>query len=60
MPTPEQFLYESTGVETFFTDGLDPEPRSRRTFAFHRPETLAQWASEARSLRRVCATCRRR
>jgi type I restriction enzyme R subunit len=44
--TPLPFLYESTGVETFFTNGLDPEPRSRRTFAFHRPETLAQWARE--------------
>ena len=49
--TPLPFLYESTGVETFFTNGLDPEPRSRRTFAFHRPETLAGWASEARSVR---------
>jgi type I restriction enzyme R subunit len=41
---PLPFLYESTGVETFFTNGLDPEPRSRRVFAFHRPETLAEWA----------------
>ncbi len=49
--SPLPFLYESTGVETFFTNGLDPEPRSRRTFAFHRPETLAQWASETRSVR---------
>lgn len=49
--TPLPFLYESTGVETFFTNGLDPDPRSRRTFAFHRPETLAGWASEARSVR---------
>jgi type I restriction enzyme, R subunit len=40
---PLPFLYESTGVETFFTNGLDPDPRSRRTFAFHRPETLAGW-----------------
>ena len=38
---PLPFLYESTGVETRFTNGLDPEPRSRRVFAFHRPETLA-------------------
>ena len=44
---PLPFLYESTGVETFFTNGLDPEPRSRRVFAFHRPETLAEWAVEA-------------
>lgn len=40
------FLYESTGVETFFTNGLDPQPRSRRVFAFHRPETLAEWAAD--------------
>lgn len=40
---PLAFLYESTGVETYFTSGLDPEPRSRRVFAFHRPETLAEW-----------------
>ncbi len=30
---PLPFLYESTGVETFFTDGRDPLPRSRRTWA---------------------------
>jgi type I site-specific restriction endonuclease len=42
--SPLPFLYESTGVETFFTNGLDPDPRSRRVFAFHRPETLASWA----------------
>jgi type I restriction enzyme R subunit len=48
---PLPFLYESTGVETFFTNTLDPEPRSRRTFAFHRPETLAQYATEVASLR---------
>src|SRR5947209_10226278 len=41
---PLPFLYESTGVETFFTNGLEPEARSRRVFAFHRPETLAEWA----------------
>lgn len=38
---PLPFCYESTGVETRFTNGLDPEPRSRNVFAFHRPETLA-------------------
>ena len=26
------FLYESTGVETFFRDERDPAPRSRRVF----------------------------
>src|SRR3989339_999667 len=38
---PLPFSYESTGVETHFTQGLDPEPRARAVFAFHRPETLA-------------------
>jgi type I restriction enzyme R subunit len=39
---PLPFAYESTGVETRFTSGLDPDPRSRQVFAFHRPETLAE------------------
>ena len=30
-------------METRFTNGLDPEPRSRAVFAFHSPETLAEW-----------------
>ena len=45
------FLYESTGVETFFRDDRDPEPRSRRVFSFHRPETLAEWLAEPDTLR---------
>ena len=40
---PLPFLYESTGEETQFTSGLDPDPRSRNVFAFHRPDTLADW-----------------
>ena len=40
---PLPFSYESTGVETRFTNHLDPLPRSRATFAFHRPETLLAW-----------------
>ena len=40
---PLPFLYESTGVETRFTNGLDPQPRSRNVFSFHTPETLAVW-----------------
>ena len=40
---PLPFLYESTGVETQFTNGLDPEPRSRSIFSFHTPGTLAAW-----------------
>lgn len=38
---PLPFLYQSTGMETRFTNGLDPQPRSRPVFSFHRPETLA-------------------
>jgi len=44
---PLPFLFESTGVETQFTNGLDPAPRSRRVFAFFRPELLAQWLHTA-------------
>ena len=40
---PLPFLYESTGVETQFTNRLDPRPRSRGVFHFHRPETVAAW-----------------
>src|SRR3989304_6541372 len=40
---PLPFLYESTGIETRFTNQLDPEPRSRRVFSFHAPETLSHW-----------------
>ncbi len=44
---PLPFLFESTGVETQFTNGLDPQPRSRHVFAFFRPELLAQWLNSA-------------
>jgi type I restriction enzyme R subunit len=37
---PLPFSYESTGRETYFTNQLDPSPRSRRVFTFHRPEDL--------------------
>ena len=43
---PLPFYYESTGVETFFRDERDPEPRSRHVFSFHRPETLAALFAE--------------
>lgn len=45
------FLYESTGAETFFRDERDPHPRSRRVFAFHRPETLGAWMQDEHTLR---------
>jgi len=34
---PLPFAYESTGVETRFTNRLDLSPTSRDVFAFHRP-----------------------
>jgi type I restriction enzyme R subunit len=44
---PLPFLYESTGTETQFTNLLDPEPRSREVFTFHRPETHREWLQQA-------------
>src|SRR5438552_2725111 len=40
---PLPFAYESTGVETQFTNQVDPSPKSRNVFAFHRPETLLEY-----------------
>jgi len=48
---PLPFLYESTGVETYVTNGLDPDPRSRRVWSFHRPETLLARVGEPASVR---------
>jgi type I restriction enzyme, R subunit len=45
------FDYESTGDETYFRDTRDPAPRSRRVFAFHKPETLRAWLVEPDTLR---------
>ena len=47
---PLPFCYESTGVETQFTNGLDPDPRSRNVFSFHRPETMTQWLDKDTSV----------
>ncbi|MCS2609662.1 DEAD/DEAH box helicase family protein [Halomonas dongshanensis] len=43
--------YESTGEETFFCNQRDPKARSRRLFAFHRPETLHEWLRQSDTLR---------
>jgi type I restriction enzyme R subunit len=48
--SPLPFCYESTGAETFFTNRLDPAPRSRRVFSFHRPETLLAWVQQEKQL----------
>jgi type I restriction enzyme R subunit len=39
---PLPFCYQSTGVETRFTNLLDPDASSRQVFSFHTPATLAQ------------------
>jgi type I restriction enzyme R subunit len=49
--TPLPFAYESTGVETLFRDLRDPEPCSRRVFAFHKPEILKEWIEQGDTLR---------
>ena len=45
------FLYESTGQITRFTNGRDPNPRSREVFSFHRPETFKTWMLTPRTFR---------
>ena len=39
---PLPYLYQSTGVETHFTNAMDPEPASRDVFWFHTPRTIAE------------------
>src|SRR5689334_15622536 len=48
---PLAFLFESNGSVTYFTNGLDPAPRSRRVFNFPRPETLADLVVQPAQLR---------
>lgn len=50
------FDYESTGDETIFRDLRDPQARSRRLFAFHRPETLLSWLRDETSFRNRLST----
>jgi type I restriction enzyme R subunit len=50
---PLPFIYESTGAETRFTNGYDPEARSRPVFTFHQPETLAEWLRQIDENREV-------
>lgn len=40
---PLPFCYQSTGIETRFTNGLEPDFCSRNVFSFYRPETLSDW-----------------
>src|SRR6266478_6097825 len=47
---PLPFLFESNGSVSYFTNALDPRPRSRQVFHFPRPETLAEWAAQPTQL----------
>ena len=46
-----RFEYVASSAETLFRDHADPDPVSRRVFAFHRPETLDRWLKEPATLR---------
>lgn len=48
---PLPFLFESNGTVTYFTNGLDPTPRSRQVFNFPRPETLSDCVAQSAQLR---------
>jgi len=48
---PLPFCYESTGIETRFTNGFDPVPRSRNVFAFHQPDLFAEWLESENTAR---------
>ena len=50
-PRAPPFSYETTGIETLFADRRDPDFRSRHVFTFHRPEVLAEWLKEDKTLR---------
>ena len=48
---PLPFLFEANGTVTYFTNGLDPSPRSRQVFTFQQPDTLARWLALRKQLR---------
>ncbi|WP_171151480.1 DEAD/DEAH box helicase family protein [Flexivirga aerilata] len=41
------FIFEASGTETHFTNGYDPDARSRQLFAFPQPATLARIIRDA-------------
>ncbi len=43
---PLPFAYISTGDETAFINHLDPHPRTREVYSFHRPETVREWLAD--------------
>jgi type I restriction enzyme, R subunit len=46
-----RFEYVASSSEMLFRDHADPAPRSRRVFAFHRPETLQRWLTDEATIR---------
>lgn len=49
LPAPRRplpFCYQSTGVETRFTNLLEPDAASRNVFSFHQPATLGEWLAD--------------
>lgn len=50
---PLPFHYEATGTVTQFTNLLDPAPRSRPVFAFHRPDELLRLVGLEKQLRQA-------
>jgi type I restriction enzyme R subunit len=50
-PKQRRFEYIASETEILFRDHRDPESRSRRVFAFHRPETLSRWLGALETLR---------
>ena len=53
---PPPFAYESTGAVTQFTNGLEPDARSREVFSFHRPEELLRLVKLETQLRAALRT----
>jgi len=48
---PLPFAFESTGVETYFRDMRDPDPCSRKLFAFYKPEHFVELIGKKDTLR---------
>ena len=48
---PPCFSYETTGINTIFSDRRDPNYRSRKVFSFHRPEFLHDLLKSEKTLR---------
>lgn len=46
-----RFEYVASSAEILFSDHLDPAPRSRPVFFFHRPERLRHWLDNPPTLR---------